>query len=136
MRTAEVLLLVATAVHAGFQLVVTLVVYPAFADAPEETWTEHHAAHARRIGPVVGVVYGALLVAAMTVLSSRVSVWTALALVASGAVFLLTALVAVPAHRALSPVREPAALRRLLLADRLRLLTALVAAAAALVAAV
>lgn len=35
MDGTEVGLVAASALHAGFQLVVTLVVYPAFADAPE-----------------------------------------------------------------------------------------------------
>ncbi|NAZ87745.1 hypothetical protein [Kineococcus indalonis] len=125
-------LLAGAALHAGFQLVVTLVVYPALAAAPERSWAAVHAAHSRRITPVVALVYGGVLATWAWVLAT-----TALsgALVLAGAGSALagaaTALVAGPTHARLG--REgprPQLLRRLRRADAVRLAGALLALAA------
>ncbi|MGA9745861.1 MAG: hypothetical protein WBQ50_00235, partial [Nocardioides sp.] len=55
------LLLVATAVHLGFQVSVTLLVYPALGRVGADSWPAAHAAHSRAIVPLVVVVYGALV---------------------------------------------------------------------------
>lgn len=125
--------LVAAALHAGFQVTVALVVYPALADVPEERWAAAHDRHTRRIGRVVAVVYPLVLAAA---------VWLALAEPLSGAAVLAlggtalalgtTALVAAPTHGRLGHGRTPQLIRRLLRADAVRTLGAVLGLAGAL----
>jgi Domain of unknown function (DUF1772) len=129
----EVALLAATGLHAGFQLTVTLVVYPALADVPETSWAAAHAAHSRRITPVVALVYAVALVScglavARAPSGDAVGVWIA-AGGTLGAV-LTTALVAAPLHGRLAR-RDDALVTRLLTADRVRCAAALVAVAGA-----
>ncbi|MBA2694575.1 MAG: hypothetical protein H0U62_01685 [Actinobacteria bacterium] len=125
-------LVVATAVHAGFQLTVTTVVYPALARVDTDRWSTAHDAHSRSIVPVVAVTYlslaGACLWAVLAVPSSA-WVWTAGAGVT-------TALVAAPTHGALARGRRPDLVHRLLIADRVRALGAVIALLAAVAAAV
>ncbi len=128
-------LLATSMLHLGVQAVVTVLVYPMFAHVAIEDWPAIHATHTRRIGPLVVVVYGALLLAGAWVVATGPSPAAVVALVASGAAVLVTALVAAPAHGRLAPDRPDAVLRRLLAADRARLVAALVAAVAATVAA-
>ncbi len=127
-------LLAAAALHAGFQLTVTLLVYPALAATPAPEWTDVHRRHSRRITPLVGVVYLAVVVAAAAALLGAPGPAVVTAVAASGATLGLTAFVAAPVHGRLGAGRDPALLRRLLRADRLRSLTALVALASAAVA--
>jgi hypothetical protein len=54
-------LLASTALHAGFQLTVTLVIYAALAGVQPDQWVAAHARHSRRITPPVALVYGAAL---------------------------------------------------------------------------
>lgn len=127
-----VALLVSTAVHLGFQATVTLLVYPALGRVPATSWPQEHAAHSRRITPLVAVVYGAVLVAcagALVTSTDSLGVWVA-ALGTAGA-FLVTALVAAPTHARLGRGRTDELVTRLLGADRLRLGAALVALAGA-----
>lgn len=127
-------LLAATALHLSFQAVVTVVVYPALAEVPPERFAAAHDRHSRRVSLVVGPVY-ALLAAACgwALLALPPSAPLVLALVGSGASVLVTAAVAAPTHSRLgSAGPEAGLLRRLLRADRVRLLAALLAAAAAL----
>ncbi|WP_432495311.1 hypothetical protein [Kineococcus gypseus] len=127
-------LLGSAALHAGFQAVVTLVVYPALAATGERDWAQVHAAHSRRIAPVVAVVYLSVLGTWAWVLAVHpLTGW----LVAAGAGSALaggaTALVAGPTHTRLSRRGpRPELLRRLLRADALRLAGALVALAGTL----
>ncbi len=82
MLTAEawgVALLVATAVHAGFQLTVSRLVYPALAAVAPAAWEPTHAAHSRRITPLVGLVYGLVMVTAVGSLASGVTAANAVA---------------------------------------------------------
>ena len=130
-------LLAGAALHAGFQAVVTLVVYPALADAGRSapaSWAAVHAAHSRRVGVVVAPVY-------LVVLGTWAWVFASLPLTpplvvsgtGSAVAGLTTAAVAAPTHANLG--REgptPALLHRLLVADRLRCAGALLALAAAL----
>lgn len=130
-------LVVATAVHAGFQLTVTTVVYPALARVDTDRWSTAHDAHSRSIVPVVAVTYlslaGACLWAVLAVPSSA-WVWTAGAGAALAGV--TTALVAAPTHGALARGRRPDLVHRLLIADRVRALGAVIALLAAVAAAV
>lgn len=132
-----VLLVAATALHLGFQLVVTALVYPALLAAPEERWAAEHDAHRRRITPVVAVVYGLLAAACgAQLLGGPRDGWSLLAVGACAAVVVVTATTAGPAHGALAARGRSAALvQRLRRADALRLAGAVVAAAAAAVAA-
>jgi hypothetical protein len=129
-RTADIdasgALLAAAALHLGFQAVVTAVAYPALVATPPTDFAVAHTAHSRRITPVVAVVYGSLLGAWVWVLATlplSPGLWVALAgSVLAGAT---TAVVAAPTHTRLG--REgprPVLLRRLLRADRVRLVGA------------
>ncbi|HYN30868.1 MAG TPA: hypothetical protein VES95_13520 [Dermatophilaceae bacterium] len=129
-------LLAATALHLGFQAVVTAVVYPSLLEVPTERWAAVHAAHSRRITYVVGPVYLLLAAACLWVLAAGPrTALTMCAVTASAVVALLTASVAAPTHGRLGrdgPSRELVA--RLRVCDHLRLGAALLAAGAALAA--
>ncbi|WP_432494472.1 hypothetical protein [Kineococcus auxinigenes] len=127
-------LLAGAALHAGFQAVVTAVVYPALAAAAAAPgWARVHAAHSRRIAPVVAVVYASVLATWAWVLLVRpLTGWLVLAAAGSALAGLSTALVAAPVHARLG--REgprPALLRRLRRADGVRLAGALLGLAGA-----
>ncbi|WP_194907987.1 hypothetical protein [Quadrisphaera sp. INWT6] len=132
-----VLLLAATALHLGFQLVVTALVYPALLGAPEERWAVEHDAHRRRITPVVAAVYGLLAAAcAAVLLAGPRDAWSLVSVGACTAVVAVTATTAGPAHGALAARgRSASMVRRLRRADALRLVGAVAAAGAAAVAA-
>nr|WP_246315527.1 hypothetical protein [Kineococcus aurantiacus] len=127
----------AAGVHAGFQATITLVAYPALVATPAGSWAQVHTAHSRRVTPLVAVVYGAVLAAWVWVFTDGglgAATWVAAAgSVTTGAT---TALRAAPTHTRLG--REgprPELLRRLLRADRLRLVGASLTLGGALVAA-
>jgi hypothetical protein len=133
--TWDVLLLGAAALHAGFQLTVTLVAYPALVVVPAGQWREAHARHSRGIAPLVALVYGAALVACLGATVSAPSAGTWVADAGTQLALVVTASAAAPTHGRQAAGREPALLRRLLVVDRLRTLGAVVALAGALVAA-
>ena len=64
-----VALTAAAALHAGFQVTVQALVYPALL-GDDHDWARRHAAHGRRIVPLVVVTYGAVLLSVVWVLSS------------------------------------------------------------------
>jgi TRAP-type uncharacterized transport system fused permease subunit len=80
--TSALILPAAAAVHLGFQLTVSFVVYPALADEPESRWRAVHDAHSRRITPVVVVVYGFLVVACGWTLVTGPDAWAVVAVAA------------------------------------------------------
>lgn len=129
-------LAVAAALHAGFQVTVTLLVYPALMRDGHD-WTARHAAHGRRIVPLVVVTYGALLLSVVWVVASgagSVGTW-----VASGAfavILTLTALGAAPRHGRLGRGFDPQVATALLRVDRWRCVLAVVVLAAAVTAVV
>jgi hypothetical protein len=131
-------LLAAAALHAGFQAVVTLVTYPALVATPARDWAGVHAAHSRRITPVVAVVYGSVLAAWVWALATLpLSPWLLTALAGSVVTGAATAFAAAPTHTRLG--REgprPELLRRLVRADGVRLAGAVLTLAGALGAAV
>jgi hypothetical protein len=131
----DALLVAATAVHAGFQLTVTWLVYPALGDLAAAPWSSSHATHSRRIVPLVGLVYLAVVVTVAGSLVVAPDVAHLVAAAASAVVFVLTAGFAAPLHGRLGPEREPRLFRRLLAVDRWRSVFALVALSAAVVAA-
>ena len=129
-------LLAATALHAGFQAVVTVVVYPALAEVPADRWAVAHAAHSRRITAVVAPVYVAVAAACLwLLLSGPYTLLLMLAITGNALAGLSTALIAAPTHSRLG--REgptPQLMRRLLITDQTRLLSAVLALVAVLVA--
>jgi hypothetical protein len=132
-----VTLVPALALLAGFQLTVTCIVYPALADLPAQDWRRAHAAHGRRITPLVVVVYGAALAASVVAVVRHDEYATlplVVALVASLVGVGLTATLAGPMHGRLGE-HDPALVQRLLRVDRLRCVAAVVAALAAVWAA-
>lgn len=123
----------AAALHAGFQIAVTVLVYPVLATRGSEEWQVAHARHSRAIAPLVAVIYGALLVVGgwLVVDGPDLAGWLALA---TGVMaFALTAAAAAPTHGRLTD-RDDALIARLLVADRWRCVCAVGCAALAAVA--
>jgi len=129
----SVVLVAATSLHAGFQLSVTTLAYPALARVARPGFAKVHADHSRAIVPLVGVVYAAVVVtSAGAVLDAPTSVLAWSAALSTAVALLVTALRAAPLHGRLARLGpEPDLVRSLLLADRVRTLLALLAAAAA-----
>ena len=130
-------LLAASAAHAGFSVVVTVVVYPALADraGSDPDWPARHDAHSRRIVWVVGPLYLLVAAACLATLVSGPGPAALVAVAGNGAAAVVTATLAAPTHGRLG--REgptPALVSRLLRADRVRTAAALLALAASLVA--
>ncbi len=109
----------ASALHAGFQATVTVLVYPALAGQRDDEWRAAHARHSRAIAPLVAVVYGALVVSgALLVLTGpQPAGW--LALTGAAGALVVTAFAAAPTHGRLTD-RDDALVARLVLADRWR----------------
>ena len=123
----------AAVLHAGFQVTVTALVYPALVrvglEHPDE-WRGAHERHSRTIVVLVGVVYVALLAAGTWLLTSGPGPLDLLALAGAWGAVLVTGVAAAPTHGRLdSP--EPALLRRLVVADRARCALAVVGGLAA-----
>lgn len=64
LRAGRLALLTASALHLGFQSVVTSVVYPQLFEGPTHGMADRQADHARRIAPVAVAVYASTLGAA------------------------------------------------------------------------
>lgn len=129
------MLVLVTATHAGFQLVVTVVVYPALVEVGPDRWAAAHAAHSRRIVALVAPLYLALAAVCLAVIVDGPSTAAWVAIGGTALACLTTAFSAAPIHGRLG--REgpaPALLHRLVVADRVRLVGALVAFGAAAVA--
>ncbi|GAB3996162.1 hypothetical protein [Nocardioides marmoraquaticus] len=112
------------AAQLGFQVTVTLLVYPALTEAPDADWEGVHDRHSRRIVAPVVVLYGGLLLALPWAWLSAPSGWVALAGACCLGLLATTALLAAPTHGRLGrsgPGERPVLLRRLLLVDRARL---------------
>ena len=128
-----VALLATSALHLGFQLTVTTVVYPALLRAPD--WDAAHVAHTRAITPVVVVVYGALvLCGAWALIDTWLDPWVLLAVAGAGTALLATGLVAGPTHGRLAGGMDPGLVRRLIAADRVRTVAASVCVLGAVLA--
>lgn len=121
---ASLALVAVAGVHAGFQLVVMVLVYPGFREVPADGWAGFHAAHSRRIAPLVGVVYVALVAGCAWGLLATPEAWTVVAAGIAGATVLVTAALAAPLHGRLDRGRDAgpdrAVLGRLLVVDRVR----------------
>ncbi|MET1038770.1 MAG: hypothetical protein ABW075_10870 [Aeromicrobium sp.] len=134
--TPETALVAAGGLHLGFQAVVTVVVYPMLATTNEAEWGVVHAAHSRRIAHLVAPLYLVVAVACLWILvAGPATTWTLLAVVGHAVAAGTTAVSAAPSHGRLGrdgpSARE---LRRLLVADRVRLAGTVVAFGAALAA--
>ena len=126
----DALLLGAAALHLGFQATVTLLVYPVLVERGRRggEWSAVHAAHSQRITPLVVVVYAALVppvaVAGWRLVAGATGGGSAMAV--AGAVLALgsTAVVAAPAHARLGRGWADDVGLRLVRADAVRLLGA------------
>ena len=106
MSVPAICFLVATALYAGFQWTIRLVVYPQLAAAGRTDFVTYELAHQRRVSVAVGPLFVALLVTTAAIVwapPAGTQVWAqvtaaVLLLVELGATWLL----AVPEHRALS----------------------------------
>lgn len=134
--------LVLTAAYLGFQCTVRFLVYPQFARVPADAFAAYERAHQRLVSRVVGPLFagqGATTLLLLAVRPSGVPLLPVLGGAAClAAVLGVTALLAVPLHRRLDGGWDPAAHRRLLRVDGLRVAAATagtVAAAWALLAA-
>lgn len=126
----------ASLLHLGFQVTVTLLVYPALVRLGREhpeNWSTAHARHSRGIAPLVAVVYGVLLASGVWVLTGHISAWEAVAGAGAVGAAVTTAVGAAPTHGRLA-TPDPALLQRLLTLDRVRLAWAAVGAVAAVLA--
>jgi hypothetical protein len=119
---ALVTLLLVAAAHLGFQLTVSLVVYPALREVDDGAWPVAHERHARRIAPLVGAIYVPLvLVLAWTAATEPRAAGTWLALVGGALSVVTTTVIAAPLHGRLGGAAErPQLLRDLSRADRIR----------------
>lgn len=129
-------LLAVSAFHAGFQVVVSVLVYPALADAPEAGWARVHERHSRRILVVVAPLYPAIVaVCAWSLLAGPVTAASIVAIAGNLVAVTVTATVAAPLHGRLGRQgRDAGLLRTLLRADWVRTAGALVALVAACLA--
>jgi hypothetical protein len=134
--TPELALVAAGGLHLGFQAVVTVVVYPALAATDAAHWNDVHAAHSRRISYLVAPLYVAVAAACLwLLLAGPITAWTLLAVAGHTLAAGTTATVAAPSHGRLGrDGRSARELRRLLVADRVRLAGTVLAFVAALVA--
>ena len=133
--TLEALVLAATALHAGFQVAVTTLVYPALL-ADGRDWTARHAAHSHRIAPLVGITYVALLAVGIPALLTDPGWGVGLAALGSAVSLATTAFVAAPLHGRLGGGWDTALAHRLLVADRVRAVGAVAALAGGVLAVV
>jgi hypothetical protein len=121
-------LLLVAAAHLGFQLTVSLVVYPALREVDADAWPVAHAHHSRRIAPLVGALYVPLvLVLASAAVAEPEASGTWLALVGGAVSVVTTAAIAAPLHGRLGTATErPELLRALGQADVIRTIGAAV----------
>ncbi len=131
MTVTAALLLVATALYAGFQWTIRIVVYPQFASVPGEEFVPYETRHQQLVSRAVGPLFvadGAATIAAFVV-GPRLPAAVAGACLA--VVLGVTAFGAVRLHRVLSGGFDADAHRQLLRVDTVRLVAAMGAVAAA-----
>ncbi len=120
--------LVATALYAGFQWTIRMVVYPQFGDVAAADFVAYERRHQQRVTWAVGPLFLALGLTTLGLLVLRPTWapgWAVVAAVALCAVILgSTALLAVPQHTRLSAGFDDLAYRRLLRVDTVRVLAA------------
>ena len=115
---------VVTGTYAGFQVLVTAVVYRMFPLVPAPAFPEYARAHQRRIGYVVAPLFAALVASAGSLLVLRPAAAPLPALVASAtltaSLLVVTAVGAVPRHAELADGFRPESYTRLLRVDLVR----------------
>ncbi|MGJ9421163.1 hypothetical protein [Aeromicrobium sp. CF3.5] len=125
-------LLVVSAFHAGFQVVVSGVVYPALADVPVDRWATAHDRHSHRIVRVVAVLYPVVVAVCLWALVAGPVTGASIVAVAGNLLaVVVTAGLAAPAHGRLGRQHSTQLISTLLIADRVRTVAAVVALAAA-----
>ncbi len=127
-------LTIAAALHLGFQLTVTMLVYPTLIRVDSAHWSLAHYRHSRGIAPLVVLTYGLLIAAGGWALITSYDAAVLVSVCGSGLSMLTTALVAAPAHTRLAAGPQPRQLRRLVRADRVRSVGAIICLGAALLA--
>jgi hypothetical protein len=132
MTPATAFALVAAA-HAGFQLTVTVLVYPALVEVGPAAWDLAHARHSRRIVPLVAVLYAGLLGTGGALVLDGPEALGWVGLVATAVALATTAVAAAPLHGRLRADTDDLR-RRLLVVDRVRCAGAVVGAVAAVAA--
>jgi hypothetical protein len=129
---ADEALAVAAGVHAGFQVTVTVVVYPALvaraAQLTPQEWAERHDAHSRRITPIVMAVYASLVATSVWALLDDPGALTWVTVVVLASVAGITAVAAATHGRLGRDGAQPPLLSRLIAVDRLRCAVAVAAA--------
>ncbi len=128
------LLLAATCLHAGFQLTVTTLVYPALGRLRADVWSREHDLHSRRIVPLVVLTYAGVLVATAGALLADASPLVVLSAAGSALALGTTAARAAPLHGRLGRGHRPALVEALVRADRVRAAGAVVAVLGAVAA--
>jgi len=131
--TPDLAFAVASAVHVGFQLTVTAVVYPALATRRADEWPRAHDRHRRTIAPVVLLVYGALLATGGWLIASGPGGLELVAVGVTALAFSTTAFGAAPIHGRLTQ-RDTTLVRRLFVVDRVRCAFAVAAGVLAVLA--
>ena len=132
--TLLVVHLVLSAAYAGFQATVRFLVYPQFAQVPAGAFAAYERSHQRLVTLVVGPLFAGQGLTTLLLLVLRPAGVPLLPVVAAGAclaaVLGITAFLAVPLHRRLDAGWDPAAHRRLLRVDGLRVAAATAGTAA------
>lgn len=122
--SAQIAFLVAAAVHAGSQLTVTELVYPALASVGEQDWSRAHVLHSNRILPLVGVIYIYLAGATIWLLAADPGGWTWAGAMLAFLVAAVTAAGAAPLHGKLTEP-DQRLITQLLTVDRWRAVLAM-----------
>lgn len=128
MDAAALAHLVAACTYAGFQWTVRALVYPQLADAGRAApaaFPAHEASHARRVSRLVGPLFAALVATTALLVATRPASAAAWACAGCTALVLsVTAVGAVPCHRALSRGFDEPAVAALLRWDAVRVAAA------------
>ncbi|RLV51202.1 hypothetical protein D9V37_00680 [Nocardioides mangrovicus] len=133
--TPVVAFALASALHAGFQLTVTVLVYPALAAHDAAQWPTIHGRHSSRITPLVGLVYALLVVCGGVLVAAGPGPLAVVGLLGGAASLVVTATLAAPLHGRLR-THDTTRVARLLVVDRWRCAAAVLGAVSAAVAVV
>lgn len=139
LRAGRLALLTSSAVHLGFQSVVTAVVFPQLFEGPTHDMADRQADHARRIAPVAVAVYASTLgaaawagIAALRAPGEPGRAATGLACAVAAVAPAITGGVAVPLHVGIASEQTTTMrLQGLLASDRVRTGVAAIGVAAA-----
>ena len=136
MPVPALLFLIASALYAGFQWTIRVVVYPQFAEVGAAKFAGYERSHQRRVSLAVGPLFAALGGTAIACVIDPPHAARGLAVLGAAlvlAVLGVTAFLAVPQHRILDAGWNAPAHRRLLRVDTARLVLALASVVVAVV---